>query len=61
MNAKIRCQVSGIRYQVSGIRDQVSGIRRSYRRLRRREDVGGRMVLRPSPARSAHEFLIPDP
>ncbi|MDR0378594.1 MAG: hypothetical protein LBI62_01360 [Candidatus Accumulibacter sp.] len=44
-------QGSGIRYQMSGIRDQVSGIRRSYRRLRRREDVGVRGFT--SPRRSA--------
>ncbi|MDR0379898.1 MAG: hypothetical protein LBI62_08170 [Candidatus Accumulibacter sp.] len=37
----IRDQGSGIRCQGSGIRDQGSGIRRSYRRLCRREDVGG--------------------
>jgi hypothetical protein len=63
--AGIRDQGSGIRDQGSGIRDQGSGIRDQGS-----EDVTGgfaaaRMlgceVLPPPPARSAHEFLIPDP
>jgi hypothetical protein len=60
----IRDQGSGIRDQGSGIRDQGSGIRDQGS-----EDVTGgfaaaRMlgcrVFPPPPARSAHEFLIPD-
>ncbi|MDR0378632.1 MAG: hypothetical protein LBI62_01550 [Candidatus Accumulibacter sp.] len=53
LSRSARHEVTLFRDQGSGIRDQGSGSRRNYRRLCRREDVGGRMVLRPSSARSA--------
>ncbi|MDR0378480.1 MAG: hypothetical protein LBI62_00775 [Candidatus Accumulibacter sp.] len=47
----VRCQGSGIRDQGS---EEVTGGFAAAKML-------GRMVFPPPPARSAHEFLIPDP
>ncbi|MDR0379322.1 MAG: hypothetical protein LBI62_05170 [Candidatus Accumulibacter sp.] len=47
----------------ASIRDQVSGIRdqKELPAALPPRRCWGRMVLPSSPARSAHEFLIPDP
>ncbi|MDR0378860.1 MAG: hypothetical protein LBI62_02775 [Candidatus Accumulibacter sp.] len=59
----VRDQGSGIRDQGSGIRDQGSGIRDQKKLPAALPPRGcwGSHGFASSPARSAHEFLIPDP